>query len=174
MDLSPPSDAIEGPLAPSSKDPAAYLIRFELEPGPPDRLPAEAGLLEAAEEHGLLWVVQVADRVHALRDGLLWGEFPTAALALEAFAYAAKAASELLGFAVTPVRALAFPFDGGCMPLTGAGRPVMASLPPAGRFAVSLFHQLYGPPARWGHDLVWPDDRRAIGVPPGGAPAPRR
>jgi hypothetical protein len=115
----------------------AHLVRFELRPGPPDKLPAETGLLETAEEHGLLWVAKSARGFHALPSGELWGAFSSATAALEAFNDASRSAGLLLGFELEISRALSVQFQSIWPDLEGEAA-----------FADCLFHQLYAPPER--------------------------
>ena len=115
---------------------AAYLIRFELTAGPPDKLPADIGFLEAAEEHGLLWVVRSGSGFHALPPGAIWGDFAEAQDVLAAFDRAAEAASALLGFELDVQRAVALPLDAIWPELAGD------------EFAACQFRQLFAPPQR--------------------------
>ncbi len=138
----------------------AYLVRFELLPGPPDKLPLSVGFLEAAEELGLLWVVRDRGKVHALPDGMVWGEFPNALAALKTFRRAVAHASGLLGFEIASPRAVAAALDLDCAPRAGRGRLIMPAFTGGGAFAVCLMHQLYAPPERL-PDPVGAAQRRA-------------
>jgi hypothetical protein len=124
----------------------AYVICFDLVAGPSGKLPVDIGVLEAAEEHGLLWVLVRDGRVYALPEGAVWGEFSDAASALEAFNRALGTAWDLLGFLVE-ARALAIPLD-ETVRLRACGKTAADSFRPADRFTASLFQQLYAPPPR--------------------------
>jgi hypothetical protein len=77
---------------------AWYAIWFDLEPGPPEKLPAVFGLIEAAEEHGLVAMVRSGGGWRRLPEGVLGGRFPDARAAFEAFERALHEGSDLLGF----------------------------------------------------------------------------
>ncbi len=89
----------------------SFLIRYALQPGPGEKLPAAAGLLDAAEECGLSWVMRTGGESLRLPEGMLWGEFDTPIDALGAFDQAMEIASDLLGFEVTASRRLALRLD---------------------------------------------------------------
>ncbi len=122
----------------------AHLVRFDLRLGPPDKLPAETGLLETAEEHGLLWVAKSARGFHALPPGEVWGGFPSGADALAAFNDAARSAGQLLGFELEISRALSVQLHSIWPDLEGETA-----------FADCLFRQLYAPPQRGAHAPRW-------------------
>ena len=125
----------------------AYAIRYQLEAGPAGKLPAAEGFLEAAEEHGLLWVLEAGERIYPLSAGVVWGQFEAPSAALAAFGRALQTASELLGFQLHLVRALASELDERSAPVVGAGRAANPALRAPGRFSLCLLHQLYDPPA---------------------------
>jgi hypothetical protein len=114
----------------------ACLIRFELAAGPPDKLPADVGFLESAEEHGLLWVVRSGSGFHDLPPGAVWGDFAEIKDALAAFDKAIEGASALLGFELDVVRAVALPLDAIWPELAGD------------EFTACLFRQMSAPPRR--------------------------
>ena len=126
--------------------PDPYLIHFELRCGPAEKLPLAAGFLDAAVEHRLLWVVLAEGQIQALPFGMLWGQFADAAGALAAFGRAVEAASELLGFQVRPVRALASRFEDPRIGGLGGGRAPNPALAGQDRFSLCLMHQLFDPP----------------------------
>ena len=84
-----------------------YGIWFDLEPGPPEKLPAVFGLSEAAEEHGLSSIIRSRGGWRRLPQGVLGGSFPDVHAALEAFDCALHGASDLLGFPLRARRRLA-------------------------------------------------------------------
>lgn len=79
-----------------------FLIACRLALGPPGKLPAWGGLLDAAEEQGLWSFSFGPEGVRPLPEGMLWGRFDDAATALKALELALAEASDLLGY---PVRA---------------------------------------------------------------------
>ena len=89
----------------------AWLIHYDLSPGPPEKLPAPYGLLDAAEEQGLWTPSPAWGGPRRLRDSVLCGRFVDSAAAIAAFDRAVEAASELLGFELRVQRRLALPLD---------------------------------------------------------------
>ena len=77
------------------------LIVCALGHAPPGALPPWGGLVECAEEHGLVWFRPIGERLHRLPAGVLWGRFPGPREALQAFDRAIDAASDLLGYTVS-------------------------------------------------------------------------
>ncbi len=124
---------------------ASYLVRFQVEPGPSDKLPLAWALLEAAEEHGLLWVIQLGDQVGRLPPGAVWGDFADHTAALAAFDGAAATVSELFGIDVQVVRRLVVLTDAD-VPAATSRKAVNPGCRGDGRFQTSLLHQLYDPP----------------------------
>ena len=86
---------------------AIYAVWFDLEPGPPEKLPAAFGLIEAAEEHGLWSIIRHHGGWRRLPQGVLGGTFPDGQAALEAFDHSLNEASCLLGFSLRARRRLA-------------------------------------------------------------------
>jgi hypothetical protein len=123
-----------------------YLLHYELVPGPPEKLPVSIGFLEAAEEWGLLWVIQDGPWLHALPPGVVWGQFDGLDGLWRAFDEALKGVSTLLGFEARAARALATVLEDGSIPGWGAAKPLGAELGGADRYAMSLVCQLYHPP----------------------------
>ncbi len=79
----------------------SILVAVRLEPGPRGKLPPWGGLIDTAEEHGLLnLVAQPGGGLQPLPEGVLWGWFEDEAAALAALAAALADASDLLGYRV--------------------------------------------------------------------------
>ncbi len=83
------------------------LIACQLQAAPNGRLPPWGGLLDSAEEHGLMSFILGPDGGRPLAQGLLWGRFEDEAAALAAFDAALAGASELLGYQVRVHRRMA-------------------------------------------------------------------
>jgi len=125
----------------------SYLFNYDLQEGPPEKLSVFAGFLEAAEEHGLLWVLQDGQHVHRLPDGTVWGEFPNLSAAILAFERATEATSDLLGFPVRHRRRMVIALGESRLPL---GEPKLCNPKLVGRsrYETSRLHQLFDPPRR--------------------------
>ena len=79
----------------------AYLIVCRLGPAPPGKLPPWGGVLDVADEHGLIALAVDPPGVRALPQGMLWGRFEDADGALAALEAALDGASDLLGYRIT-------------------------------------------------------------------------
>ena len=123
----------------------SFLFSYALQPGPPEKLPAGAGLLEAAEEHGLLWVLQDGDYIHRLPNDAVWGEFPSLTAAIQAVERAVDAASGLLGYPVRLNRRMVTVLD-RIPRWQDEAKPVNPKLMGLNRFETSRLHQLFDPP----------------------------
>ncbi len=78
------------------------LVAVRLEPGPRGKLPPWGGLIDTAEERGLLnLVVQPGGGLQQLPEGVLWGRFEDEPAALAALDAALADASDLLGYPLT-------------------------------------------------------------------------
>jgi hypothetical protein len=84
-----------------------YGVWFDLEPGPSGKLPADLGLLDAADKPDLSCLVPGAGAWRRLPEGVFCGKFPDGPAALAAFDAALAEASQLLGFPVQARRRLA-------------------------------------------------------------------
>ena len=102
----------------------SYLIVCRLDPAPPGKLPPWGGVLDVADEHGLMSLAIDGTGVRLLPQGMLWGRFKNAHAALKALEAAIDGASDLLGYRITARGRAACPAD-------------VASVPPLGRPAVS-------------------------------------
>ena len=95
-----------------------YLVVCRLDPAPAGKLSPWGGLLDVADEHGLLAYAIDEAGVRALPPDMLWGRFETAAAALAALDASIAAASELLGYPLRARGRLACPIEAGASPAT--------------------------------------------------------
>ncbi len=102
----------------------SYLLVCRLDPAPPGKLPPWGGVLDVADEHGLLSLAIDGTGVRPLPQGMLWGRFETADAALAALDAAIDGASDLLGYRIIAHGRAACPTEA-------------ASAPPLGRAADS-------------------------------------
>ncbi len=102
----------------------SYLIVCRLDPAPPGKLAPWGGVLDVADEHGLLSLAIDRTGVRLLPQGMLWGRFENAKAALGALDATLEGASDLLGYRITARGCAACPAD-------------VASVPPLGRPADS-------------------------------------
>ena len=106
----------------------SYLIVCRLEPAPAGRLPPWGGVLDVADEHGLMSLAIDGTGVRLLPQGMLWGRFENADAALSALEAAIDGASDLLGYRITARGRAACPADVASVP--ALGRPVDSACPP--------------------------------------------
>ena len=93
-----------------------YLLVCRLDPAPVGKLPPWGGLLDVADEHGLLAYAVDEGGLQALPPDMLWGRFETAAAALAALDASIAGASELLGYPIRARGRLACPTGAGALP----------------------------------------------------------
>ena len=96
-----------------------FLVVCRLGPAPPGKLPPWGGVLDVADEHGLMSLTMDESGVRALPQGMLWGRFEDADGALAALEAALGGASELLGYGITARGRAAYPADVASAPLPG-------------------------------------------------------
>ena len=96
----------------------SYLVVCRLDPPPAGKLSPWGGLLDVADEHGLLAYAIGEDGVRALPSDMLWGRFDTAAAALAALDASIAGASELLGYPIQARGRLACPIEAAALPAT--------------------------------------------------------
>ncbi len=94
----------------------SYLVVCRLDPAPLGKLPPWGGLLDVADEHGLLAYAIDEEGLRALPPDMLWGRFETPAAALAALDASIAGASELLGYPIQARGRLACPTAAGDLP----------------------------------------------------------
>ena len=99
----------------------AYLIVCRLGPAPPGKLPPWGGVLDVADEHGLIALAVDPPGVRALPQGMLWGRFEDADGALAALEAALDGASDLLGYRITARGRAACPVEKALATSPGGG-----------------------------------------------------
>ena len=96
-----------------------YLIVCRLDQPPPGSLPPWGGVLDVADEHGLLSLAIDRTGVRLLPEGMLWGRFENAEAALGALQAALDSASDFLGYRIGLRGRAACPADVASMPQLG-------------------------------------------------------